>query len=296
VRSFNSLAWTPDEHIVYSALAGRYRNIWSIDSAGGNLRQLTSGPDNKYEVAATADGRYILYHSAGAIWRMNADGTHPLRLTWGANDVHPEPSADSKSVYYASFRDWAPGMGGQPTLFRVPVDGGQPAQLSDIAASMPRVSPDGRFVACEYFPDLDPQYSADNIALLNSAGGEPIRVFDKLPAGRGAVSWAPGGLALEFAVDRAVGNVWQLPLSGGPAHPITNFRDNRIFGYAWSRDGERLALCRGGTTRDIVIIHASANGASATSPAGGEPASAALRQSASTRLARVSSSESRPLR
>ncbi|HZU26857.1 MAG TPA: protein kinase [Bryobacteraceae bacterium] len=257
VRSFNGLAWAPDGHIVYSALAGRYQNIWTMDASGGDLRQLTTGPDNKYEVAVTPDGRYVVYHSHGAIWRMDRDGSHQQRLTWGRDDVHPEPSAEGKSVYYASFRDWAPGMGGHPTLMRVSIDGGQPTVISDIAASIPRVSPDGRLIACEYFPDLDPQFSADYAAVLNADGGEPTRVFDKLPSGRSSVSWAPEGDALEFATTGVPGNLWRVPLSGGPAQPVTSFRDNQIFGYAWSRDGKKLALCRGGTTRDLVLIHGS---------------------------------------
>jgi Tol biopolymer transport system component len=150
-------------------------------------------------------------------------------------------------------------MGGQPTLMRVSIDGGQPVVLSDIAASMPRVSPDGKRIACEYFPDLDPQFSADYIAILDAAGGEPVRVFDNLPSRRGPVSWAPDGRALDFAVAGPPGNVWRLPLSGGAAQPLTKFRDNAILGYAWSPDGEKLAVCRGTSTRDIVVMHRSAN-------------------------------------
>ena len=34
LRGFNSVVWTRDGHIVYSARSGEYRNIWITDAAG----------------------------------------------------------------------------------------------------------------------------------------------------------------------------------------------------------------------------------------------------------------------
>ncbi len=257
VRSFNSLTWTPDGRIVYSALAGDYRNIWIIDSSGENLRQLTSGPDNKYEVAVTPDGKYILYHSHGAIWRVGIDGSNPVQLTHAPNDVHPEPSPDGRMFYYASFSEWSPGIGGKPMLWEAPVEGGAPVQLSDIAASVPKISPDGRLIACEYFPGMDPQLSAHYIAILNSRGGEPIEVIQNAPADRSYISWAPDGRAVEYSqVGGRTENIWRIPLSGGEPRRVTDFKANLIAGYAWSPRGDKLALARGTRTRDIVVIRA----------------------------------------
>ena len=254
-HSFNSVAWTPDGHLVYSALAGDYRNLWMIDASGANLRQITSGAPNKQEVAVTPDGKYILYHAAGAVWRVNPDGSDPIALTHGPDDVHPDPAPDSRSVIYGSFREWSPGIGGEPTLWRVPIDGGEPVAVSRIAASVPKFSPDGRFIAAEYFPGVDPQLSQHYIAILKAAGGEPIQVIQQLPAERSFLSWAPDGRAVEFS---SADNLWRLPLSGGAPQKVTDFRASRIAAYAWSRDGEQLAVARGTTTRDIVVIRAGA--------------------------------------
>jgi len=260
VRSFNSLAWTPDGRIIYSALAGDARNLWMIDASGANLRQLTSGSPNKTEPAVTPDGRYILYHYYGHIWRVNIDGSNPKQLTDGADDVHPEPSGDSKWVYYASFREWCPGIGGKPTLWQIPIDGGEPIPLSDIPASVPRVSPDGRLIACEYFPRVDPQLSPDYVAILNSLGGRPIKVLDNVPASRSFVSWAPNGRAVEFTMSTGrIANIWRESLNGGRPEQVTHFRDGLIAGYAWSRDGSQLAVARGNVTRDIVLMNAAGN-------------------------------------
>ena len=54
--------------------------------------------------------------------------------------------------------------------------------------------------------------------------------------------------------DRGVGNLWAQPLNGGPPTQITDFKSDRIFDYAWSRDGKQLAVSRGKTTRDVVLL------------------------------------------
>lgn len=257
VHAFNSMAFTPDGRLVYSALAGDYRNVWMIDASGGNLRQITSGAPGKEEVAVTPDGKYILYRSRGEIWRIGMDGSNPTPLTSGRNDVHPQPTPDSRAVVYASFRNWSPGIGGKPTLWRVPIDGGQPVPLSDIAASVPQVSPDGSLMGCEYFPRLDPQLSPRFVAILKAQGGEPIQVLEQLPRARSFFTWAPDGSAIEFSdTDGKVNNLWRMALSGGPPRKITKFESGLIAGYAWSRDGKALAFARGTTSRDIVLVKA----------------------------------------
>lgn len=255
VQGLDSIAWTPDGRIVYSAQAGDSRNIWIMDGFGRDLTQLTHGPDNKTEVAVTRDGKYIVYQDEGKICRIGLDGSHELQLTHGTHDVHPEPTPDGRFVMYASFTNWSPGIAGKPTLWKVPIDGGESVQLSSTPASIPKVSPDGKLVAFEYFPGTDPQLSAHLIALTNSEGGPPTRVFDRLPALASDVLWAPDGRSLQFVVlSKRVGNVWRQALNGAPPVQLTHFNTGQMFSFAWSYDGRQLALARGKTTRDIVLI------------------------------------------
>ena len=51
-----------------------------------------------------------------------------------------------------------------------------------------------------------------------------------------------------------VGNLWSLPLDGGSAKQITDFKSDLIYYFAYSRDGKQLALARGNYTRDAVLI------------------------------------------
>lgn len=51
-----------------------------------------------------------------------------------------------------------------------------------------------------------------------------------------------------------VSSVWTQPFDGGPPKQITDFEDQRIFNFAWSRDGKQLALSRGTVNSDVVLI------------------------------------------
>jgi Tol biopolymer transport system component len=53
---------------------------------------------------------------------------------------------------------------------------------------------------------------------------------------------------------RGVSNIWSLPLAGGSPKQLTDFTDDRISWFGWSRDGQRLAVSRGVVTSDVMLI------------------------------------------
>ena len=163
-----SVAWTPDGKILYTDPSDGYRNIWRMDANGTNPQRLTSSPFDQDEPSATSDGRYIVYQQQEAnIWRVRGDGSEPIQLTHGRHDVHPALSPDGKSVIYASFADWTPGIGGEPTLWRVPIDGGEAVQVTQQPTSIPSVSPDGKQIVCIHFPGKDPRISNALLAVTS---------------------------------------------------------------------------------------------------------------------------------
>lgn len=255
IPHLNSLTWTPDGKIAYSARLGDDFTLFSVEPGGHPARQLPAGQGDKAEVAITPDDRYVVYQAEGKIWRMDRDGTNPRQLTRGAHDVHPEPFDGGQSLIYASFVNWSPSIGGKPTLWRVPIGGGEPKQLSDIAASLPQVSPDGQFIAAAYFPGDDPRYSPNWIAVLHAGGGKPVKLFARPPEATDFLHWAPGGAALDYVVTHNnTSNLWRQPLDGGAPAQITQYNADELFDFAWSRDGRQLALARGKTMSDVVLI------------------------------------------
>ncbi len=255
VQDLGVMAWTLDRRLVFCALGGEYINIWIMDADGRNFRQLTTGASHKAEVAATRDGRYIVYQMEGRIWRVNSDGSSPLQLTQGALDVHPSSTADSRSIVFTSFQQWSPGIGGTPTLWKVPIDGGTPSQISNQPASLAQVSPDGERIACMWYVNGDPSVAHPQFAILTLDRGEVLRVFDQLPGSSDQLVWKADGTAVDYARNLdGVGNIWRQPLSGGAPFQVTRFESDQLFWFARSLDGRRDATARGKVITDVVRI------------------------------------------
>ena len=134
------------------------------------------------------------------------------------------------------------------------MDGGEAVQLTDKPSSRAYFSPDGTSLACNYFVEgATPPWK---IAIIPSAGGEPSRLIDAPQRrGLGGWSWAPDGRAIIYsASQKGVSNLWSLPLNGGKPSQITNFTTETIPELAIAPDGKRIALSRGHSTLDVVLI------------------------------------------
>jgi len=117
-------------------------------------------------------------------------------LTTGRLDVHPAVSPDGKTIVYASFADWTPGIGGEPSLWRVSIDGKDATQIATQPASIPSVSPDGRQVACIHFPGKDPRISSTHLAVLSVDGKGGFTMFEPSSLEDTTLSWSPDGKGL----------------------------------------------------------------------------------------------------
>jgi eukaryotic-like serine/threonine-protein kinase len=246
---FQGLAWTPDGRVLYRSNASGTKNIWVMDADGSNQRQLTHDGVN-FRPAVSHSGRYIVFTSARTgkenNWRMDMDGGNQKRLTDGKADSHPHLSPDESWVIYQS---WDDGLG---SLWKIPIDGGKALQLNDTHSNYPVVSPDGKQIACFYWDEQANPPSG--VMLLPFAGGQPTRRFNIASTYDGfALSWALDGRALLY-IDTRLSNIWSQPIDGGPPVQLTDFRGDHLFNFAYSPDGNWLALARGRVTSDVVMI------------------------------------------
>ncbi|HEX7312701.1 MAG TPA: protein kinase [Pyrinomonadaceae bacterium] len=245
-------AWTPDGRLVYTSRASGYLDLWVMNADGGAARQLTSGTDANNSPSVSPDGRHIVFETnrggGWSLWRMNADGGAPKELTRNSGQFsRPQVSADGRWVFYSSTD-----ASGKRMMWRVPIDGGAPEQLTRKETTAAVVSPDGRLML--YYHRERPD-DVTKIEIVPTEGGEPVRVLDS-PKNTRDAGWAPDGRALVVVKDSddGVSNLWSLSLDGGQSRQLTDWKSDKVFWFAWSRDGRQLAVSRGDIFHDVVLV------------------------------------------
>jgi Tol biopolymer transport system component len=246
------MAWTPDGRIVYGSNASGDLDIWIMDADGTHQKQLTAEPQPDLRPTVSPDGRFVVFVSwrtgASHIWRMETDGSNVRQLTNGTAETYPDISPDGRWMVYLSADE------NSSSMWKVSTDGGEASRLSDAWSLSPTISPDGRLIASFY---EDAQSATAKLALIPSEGGKPARLFD-LPSTvflRAGVHWTADGRALAYVDERdGASNIWSQPVDGSPPKPLTNFTSDKIFRFAWSRDGKRLAFERGAEINDVTLI------------------------------------------
>lgn len=246
------LDWTANGKIVYSSMAGDHLNISLVDRDGSNETQLTFNAGDNYTPATSPDGRFIVFSSnrngSLNIWRMNAaDGSDQTQLTFGDGDSYPSCSADSQWVFYDNQSS------SRITVWKVPIDGGAPQQLTNEYARMPVVSPDNRYMACRYYVENG---APKEIAIIPLQDGLPVRRLPIPGAQFQKVQWIANGRALTYLdMVKGVSNIKSYNLDDGSTKQLTSFHDAaQIFSYAWSPDNKQLAYQRGNEVNNVITI------------------------------------------
>jgi serine/threonine protein kinase/Tol biopolymer transport system component len=260
----NSFSWMPNGNIVFASGDG---NILSIKPDGSGRTLLTSNQQLNSSPSVCGDGRYVVFTSyreqKQGIWRMDADGSNPVRIADETLAQGPLCSPDGKWVVYLRGPKWFP--------MRVPIGGEKPPQMvvQDPAAAGPisepdlivptQISPDGKLFAYLTWsnPRVNPLPSASKPLVLKVIpvdGVAPVHQFD-WPALAGGPRWAPKGDALQYVLTKSgVSNLWEQKLTGEPPKQITNFQSGLIFDFSPSWDGKQLALTRGSKSSDVIRI------------------------------------------
>ena len=258
VPSFETtnFTWTADGQLIDDQ-----RNVLNyIDPASGPKSTIT--PEEGHpggDPAACADGHSIvfelLYHGDKEndnVFRMDSSGENLKQLTTGEHDYRPVCSADSRWVYYIQEKDAG-------RLARVSIDGGASQVISDLPISYSGfdVAPDGKSAA---FATLEHSGEhKEKLALMATDSGQAKLLEFERPI-FGALRFAQDGKSVVYITrSNGVDNLWLQPLDGSKGHAVTNFTSERIWDFHWSFDGKRLALVRGHTDSDVVLIRDNKN-------------------------------------
>jgi hypothetical protein len=68
--------------------------------------------------------------------------------------------------------------------------------------------------------------------------------------------WTPDSKGIAYADSTKNTDIWVQPIDGTPARPLSRLAEDRtVGGFAWSRDGQKLAISQAsGFTSDIVLF------------------------------------------
>jgi serine/threonine protein kinase/Tol biopolymer transport system component len=254
------LAWSPDGKLAYTAKSGGGLDVWIREAGPPSVnppapaapKRLTS--DNAFAMnpQLTRDGQRLFFSSNRAtgvfhVWMLDIAAATFRQITTGDGEVLGSVTADGQTVFHVS-------AGGKPGIFKTSVNGGGGAiQVTARRTGTPSVSPDGRQLAFLFVDESGGRRA--RFATMPVAGGDIVNVFDYASPSTASPSWTPDGSALTYMASVAgTAQIWLQPVDGSPPHQVTKFASDSIYSWAWSSDGKRLALSRGSTISDAVLI------------------------------------------
>ena len=171
-----------------------------------------------------------------------------VKLTEGTN-IALALSPDSKTIVFDL----------QGTLWTMPATGGKAKAITDELgdARQPAFSPDGKYLTC---PNWRPRTANDadkHNAELAIISTETKSVFQYIPIARISQNFrfSPDSKAIEFIAALESGTqLMRQSFGESEPKPILTLPNDRIFNFAWSKDGKKIALSRGQQYRDAVLL------------------------------------------
>jgi Tol biopolymer transport system component len=262
---------SPDgRQLVYLSDTGGHGNLWVLDLASGQSRQITFEKDPNLIMGVplwSPDGSRITYArqifgqgtTSVAYWLVRPDGSDNNQflpkaswLTW---------SPDGRWVYYAQVADRATGAVGR--IMKTSTSDATSVEVRRELANGPAVSQDGSTL-----------YYAKLLEPINGLWDYEIRAAqpDSAPSrllapisGHRVPAWqglhpvlSPDGKWLALTLNDTFGtNLWLLSTSDGKMHPVTDFGERRTFiarRVAWSPDNKFIFAAVGEGDADIVFF------------------------------------------
>lgn len=249
--AFTDLTWTLDGKLIDDR--ENKLNWTSLDS--GSKGTFTTESDwivgDPWECS---DGKYFVFLSVSRagdsvqnVWRANASGGDTKQLTQSKSDNFPVCAPDSRSVFYLSAD-----AGG---VMQVPIDGGTARKVSDVApAGYFDISPDGKTMALATIDHAAGHQEKITLISIDTGQVQKTMPFEK-PRITNLIRFSRDGKSVVYDVrENGIDNLWQQPLDGSAGKYLTSFKSEHIWDYHWSPDGSKLALVRGHTDSDVVLM------------------------------------------
>jgi len=230
--------FSPDGKILAFARVSRgVQSIYTIPIPGGPERHLISGRTFNWGLAWTADGRNIVFGSAGwlaadaSLWKISVHGGQPERLPFGEEGVQPSIRG-GKLIYVrqrANLNIWMRKLDSSRKA-------GSPHRLiaSTKMETGPQFSPDGSRIVFE-----STRSGTYEVWMCQRNGTGPTQLT-RLNSHTGTPRWSADGRQIAFD-SRVTGNadIYVVGSDGGPTRRLTSEPSGDVV-PSWSRDGQGI--------------------------------------------------------
>ncbi|MFU8896101.1 MAG: amidohydrolase family protein [Gammaproteobacteria bacterium] len=187
---------------------------WSVNEPPGEWRTISidTREFSWADVDVSPDGRQLVFHMLGDIYRVGIEGGEAEALTDGiAWNFQPRFSPDGRRIAFISDRD------GAENIWTMAADGSDPVQVSKEREHLlhnPAWSPDGDYIAARKGYVSRRSIPAGSIWLYHRGGGGGVELVERLHGAQSQKNiaepnFSPDGRYLYFSQDMTSGTVWQ---------------------------------------------------------------------------------------
>ncbi len=241
-------SFVSEKKLVFHSLRSGNYEIWSINSDGSDLRQLTNNNAEDAEPIASSNGNQIFFVSnrtgEAQVWRMNSDGSDQQQITFKEGGTPFFITPDQKWVYYSH--------GIERSLWRASSNGGDEQLVFNRVLESPSISPDASKLA---FIEKNNQERTINIISLDNL--ETIKTISSKEGNitSEGLNWLPDGKSLAYLIKDAAGrNIIKIhQLSKQDSQQIFETNED-IYSISFGVDGKNIAIVKGGWKHDVVKL------------------------------------------
>ena len=187
---------------------------WPVSNPPGDWQTITidTREVSWSDVDVSPDGRHIVFHMLGDIYRAGIDGGEAEALTDGIEwNFQPRFSPDGRHIAFVSDRD------GAENIWIMDADGGNPVQVTKEREHLlhnPAWSPDGDYIAARKGFVSRRSIPAGSIWLYHRAGGSGVELVERLHGEQSQKNiaepyFSPDGRHVYFSQDVTPGQTWE---------------------------------------------------------------------------------------
>ncbi|MGC2108665.1 MAG: protein kinase [Candidatus Korobacteraceae bacterium] len=246
-----AVGWMPDGRLVAMDYDG---HIAIMNGDGSNRSILYQEHLPMGGLSVCPDGASALFYmpnkqtKAINIWRLDLQSGAATVLTKGKLDQGASCSPDSKYFLYTTVDN------GKKVLMKMGITGGEAKRVTDRVSDFGAVSPDGQQIAALTTEGTGVNYKAV-IGIFPASGGLPVKTFPPSSTISNFFQYSPDGQALYYPVtDKGVSNMVMQTIGGNVITHMTSFDALTIYGYDYDWKNKRLALARGHSNTDVVML------------------------------------------